>query len=149
MNEEVKEILEKHKNKKGPLMPILQDIQNKYGYLSNQSLKTISDELNISLEEIYSVATFYNQFKFSPKGKHEISLCLGTVCYVKGADLILNEITRLLGIKNGECTKDGKFSLDTTRCLGCCGMAPVLKIDENIYGNVKVTDIKKILDSYE
>jgi NADP-reducing hydrogenase subunit HndA len=103
----------------------------------------------MSLEEIYSVVTFYNGFKLSARGKYEISVCLGTVCYVKGSNEILDEITNILGIKDKECTKDGKFSLDTTRCLGCCSMAPVLKINDDIYGFVKKNEIKDILKKYE
>jgi NADP-reducing hydrogenase subunit HndA len=137
------------KANKESLITILQEIQRIYGYLSFDHLNYISEELNMSLEEIYSVATFYNQFKFNPKGKYDISICLGTVCYVKGANEIEEEVTNILGIKNGECTKDGKFSLDTTRCLGCCSMAPVLKINDDIYGFVKKSEVKNILSKYK
>lgn len=130
------------------LISILQEIQNEYGYLSFDNLNYISEIKDISLEEIYSVATFYNQFKLNLKSKYEINICLGTVCYVKGSNEILDEITKILGIKNGECTKDLKFSLDTTRCLGCCSMAPVLKINDDIYGYVKKSEIKDILSKY-
>lgn len=136
-------------NRNEPLISILQDIQSEFGYLSFDNLNYISETKDISLEEIYSVATFYNQFKLEPKGKYEISICLGTVCYVKGSDDILEEITKILGIKNGECTKDLKFSLDTTRCLGCCSMAPAIKINNDIYGFVKKEEIRNILNKYE
>lgn len=145
----VKEIDKIIEDNKESLIGILQGIQKKYGYLSFDNLNYVSEKLGISLEEIYSVATFYNQFKFIPKGKYDISICLGTVCYVKGANDILDEVTNILGIKNGECTKDGKFSLDTTRCLGCCSMAPVLKVNEDIYGSVKKSEVKNILDKYK
>jgi len=130
------------------LIAVLQATQEKYGFLSFEHLSFISEKMDMSLEEIYSVATFYNQFKLNPKGKYEINICLGTVCYVKGASEIAEEITNILGIKNGECTKDFKFSLDTTRCLGCCSMAPVLKINDDIYGFVKKSEVKNILSKY-
>ncbi len=135
-------------NNKESLISVLQDLQKKEGYLSFDSLSYMAEKLDISLEEIYSVATFYNGFKLTPKGKYEISICLGTVCYVKGSNEILEEITKVLGIKNGECTKDGKFSLDTTRCLGCCSMAPVIKINDDIYGFVKKSEVKDIIGKY-
>lgn len=136
-------------NRNESLISILQDIQSEYGYLSFDNLNYVSEVKDISLEEIYSVATFYNQFKLQAKGKYEINVCLGTVCYVKGSDEILDEITKILGIQNGECTKDLKFSLDTTRCLGCCSMAPVIKINNDIYGFVKKEEVKNILNKYE
>lgn len=145
----VKEIDKIIEDNKESLIGILQEIQKKHGYLSFDNLNYVSEKLGTSLEEIYSVSTFYNQFKFIPKGKYDISICLGTVCYVKGANDILDEVTNILGIKNGECTKDGKFSLDTTRCLGCCSMAPVLKVNEDIYGSVKKSEVKNILDKYK
>lgn len=143
------EILEKNKNLDGALMPILQQTQEVYGYLPYEIMCKIAAFLDKSVEEVYGVATFYTQFRLSPQGKYRISLCLGTVCYIKGAGDILNEIKNILGIDNGECTSDGKFSLDTTRCLGCCGLAPVMAINDKIYGNVQAKDIKKILDSCE
>jgi NADP-reducing hydrogenase subunit HndA len=133
---------------KESLIAVLQEIQKVYGYLSFENLNYASEKLGVSLEEIYSVATFYNQFQLNPKGKYQINVCLGTVCYVKGSDEILEEITKILGIQNGECTKDGKFSLDTTRCLGCCSMAPVLKINDDIYGFVKKSEVKDIISKY-
>lgn len=143
------EILENNKNVKGSLMPILQQTQEVYGYLPYEIMNKIAVFLEKPIEEVYGVATFYTQFRLSPQGKYRISLCLGTVCYIKGAGEILTEIKNLIGIENGECTPDGKFSLDTTRCLGCCGLAPVMAINDEIYGNIKVKDIKKILDSCE
>lgn len=131
------------------LISILQGVQKEDKYLSFEKLNYIAEKQNISLEKIYSIATFYNEFNFIPRGKYEINICFGTVCYVKGSQEIADEITKLLGIKNGECTKDALFSLDTTRCLGCCSMAPVLKINEDIYGYVKKAQIKDILDKYK
>ena len=147
--EQFEKILENNKNVKGSLMPILQQTQEIYGYLPYEIMNKIAVFLEKPIEEVYGVATFYTQFRLSPQGKYRISLCLGTVCYIKGAGEILTEIKNLIGIENGECTPDGKFSLDTTRCLGCCGLAPVMAINDEIYGSVKVKDIKKILDSCE
>lgn len=141
-------ILEKYKDIKTPLIPILEEVQDKYGYLSYDNLLYISSYLKMSLEEVYSVVTFYKYFKLNASGKYKISLCLGTVCYVKGSKDLLDEIESILGIKSGECTKDFKFSIDTTRCLGCCGMAPVIMINDDVYGNVKRSEIKNILSKY-
>jgi NADP-reducing hydrogenase subunit HndA len=139
MKDRVDKIINSNKES---LISILQNVQKENGYLSFDNLEYISEKLDMSLEEVYSVATFYNEFKLTRNGKYVISVCLGTVCYVKGADEILEEITRILGIKDKECTKDGKFSLDTTRCLGCCSMAPVLKINDDVYGSVKKSEVK-------
>ena len=132
-----------------PLIMILHGIQDYHGYLDYDIMEYLSKKINVSINEIYSVASFYNDFKVNPVGKYQINVCLGTVCYIKGSENIVNEITRILGIKSGECTKDYKFSLDTSRCLGCCGMAPVMSINGKVYGNLKVTDVEKILKEYE
>ena len=143
------EIIEKYRNSEGPLVMILHKAQEIYGYLPYEVMEIISKEVKISINEVYSVASFYTQFRLSKSGKYQIGVCLGTACYIKGADKIILEIQKLLGISDGECTKDGKFSLDTTRCLGCCGMAPVISVNDDIYGNVQVSDIGKILDNYK
>ncbi len=122
---------------------------SKYGYLSYEAMNIVSEELNISINEIYSVASFYKDFKMEPSGRYKISVCKGTVCYVNNSNEILEEIENILGIKEGEVTKDHKFSLDTSRCLGCCSMAPVIMINDKVYGNLKVSDIKRILKEYE
>lgn len=142
-------VIKKYKNVEGANMPILQDAQEIFGYLSFDVMNYISEHIDISVEKLYSIATFYSQFRFKPVGKYKISLCLGTVCYVKGSGIILDEITRILGIKNGECTSNGLFSLDTTRCLGCCGMAPVIMINDDVYGNVTKDKVKSILEKYK
>lgn len=147
--DKINKILDNYPKDQSPLIPILHEIEDLYNFLPVDVLNYISEKLDISLEYIYSVATFYNSFKLYEKGKYEISVCLGTVCYVKGSENILKEITKILNIKNGEITEDKKFSLDTTRCLGCCSMAPVLKINDDIYGSVKIEDVKSILEKYE
>lgn len=132
-----------------PLINILHKASDIYGYLPYEVMEIISKELNISINEVYSVASFYTSFRLSRSGKYQIGICLGTACYIKGNDKILIELQKLLGIGDGECTPDGKFSLDTTRCLGCCGMAPVISINDKVYGNLKVNEIKGILDKYK
>ena len=148
MDEKLVKILEKYKDKDGNLMPILQAIQVEYGYLSYSNLLYVSESLDISLEKIYGVATFYSQFKFNPSAKHKISVCLGTACYVKGSNDILEEVKDILKIKVGETTSDGLFSIENTRCLGCCSLAPVMMIDDKVYSEVKKSEVKGILDSY-
>ena len=129
-------------------MPVLQDAQGIYGYLPIEVQQMIADALEISLSEVYGVATFYSQFSLTPKGQHQISVCLGTACYVKGADKVLEEIEDQLGIKAGQCTADRKFSIDTCRCVGACGLAPVIMIGDKVYGKVTPAQIKDILDEY-
>ena len=137
------------KDEKGALMPILQKAQEIYGYLPIEVQKIISDETGISLEKIYGVVTFYSQFTLSPKGRYQMSVCLGTACYVKGSGDIYNKLMEKLGIVGGECTPDGKFSLDACRCIGACGLAPVMTINDEVYGRLKVDDIDDILAKYE
>ncbi len=141
-------VIDEAKNTPGCLMHILQEAQGIYGYLPMEVQKTIAEGLGISLSEVYGVATFYSQFSLKPKGKHRISVCLGTACYVKGSDKILAEIEKQLGIKCGECTEDGLFSIDSCRCVGACGLAPVMMIGEEVYGKLTPDMVKGILDSY-
>ena len=137
------------KDEKGALMPILQKAQGIYGYLPYEVQKIISDETGIPMEKIYGVATFYAQFALNPKGRHRISVCLGTACYVKGSGDIYNYLMEKLGIVGGECTPDGKFSLDACRCVGACGLAPVMMVNDDVYGRLTVDDIDDILAKYE
>lgn len=130
-------------------MPILQKAQDIYGYLPIEVQKIISDETGIPLEKIYGVVTFYSQFNLNPKGKYKISVCLGTACYVKGSGDIYNKLMEKLGIVGGECTPDGKFSLDACRCIGACGLAPGYDNYDEVYGRLKVEDIDDILAKYE
>lgn len=137
------------KDEKGALMRILQKAQDIYGYLPYEVQKIISDETGIPMEKIYGVATFYAQFALNPKGENRISVCLGTACYVKGSAKIYDHISEKLGISEGECTPDGKFSLDACRCVGACGLAPVMMINDDVYGRLNVDDIDGILAKYE
>lgn len=146
---ELKEVIAKHKEQPGGLMPILQEAQGIYGYLPIEVQTMIADGLDISLFEVYGVATFYSQFSLTPKGEHRVSVCLGTACYVKGSDKILEAVESHLGIKSGECTLDGMFSIDSCRCVGACGLAPVMMVDEDVYGKVTPEQVAEILDSYK
>lgn len=146
---ELLSVIHELEGEKGALMPIMQKAQEIYGYLPIEVQTMISDEMHVPLEKIYGVATFYSQFALNPKGRYQISVCLGTACYVKGSGDIYNKLMELLGIVGGECTPDGKFSLDACRCVGACGLAPVMMINEEVYGRLTVDDIEGILAKYE
>lgn len=137
-----------HKNDPGALMPVMHEAQNIYGYLPSEVQTVIADKLDIPLAEVYGVATFYSRFSLAPKGKHQISVCLGTACYVKGADKISEELEKELKIKCGGCTPDGRFSIDSCRCVGACGFAPVMIIDGEVYGKLTPDDVALILEKY-
>lgn len=145
---ELMKVIEAHKDQKGALMPVLQHAQDIYGYLPIEVQKIISDAMDIPMEKIYGVATFYSQFSLNPKGKNTISVCLGTACYVKGSGDIYNKLMEELGIAGGECTPDGKFSLDACRCIGACGLAPVLTVNDEVYGRLTVDDVEDIIKKY-
>ena len=145
----LREVIAKYKGQKGALMPIMQEAQDIYGYLPYQVQKIIADETGIPIEKIYGVATFYAQFAMSPKGKYVVSVCLGTACYVKGAGAVLEEVEKQLGIGDGECTPDGKFSIDVCRCVGACGLAPVMIVGGDVYGKMKPEMVEGILAKYE
>lgn len=147
--QKLKAVIEESRSTPGCLMHVLQEAQGIYGYLPIEVQSMIAEGLGISLSEVYGVATFYSQFSLKPKGKHRISVCLGTACYVKGSDKILEEIEKVLGIKCGECTEDGLFSIDSCRCVGACGLAPVMMIDNEVYGKLKPEMVKDILDKYK
>lgn len=144
----LKAVIESSRSTPGCLMHILQEAQAIYGFLPIEVQKIIAEGLEISLSEVYGVVTFYSQFSLKPKGKYRISVCLGTACYVKGSDKILEEIEKQLGIKCGECTEDGLFSIDSCRCVGACGLAPVMIVDGEVYGKLTAGDVKGILDKY-
>ena len=143
------EIIEKRKNEPGAIMPVLQEAQNVYGYLPIEVQQMVADGLGVPLSEVFGVATFYSQFSLTPKGKYNISVCLGTACYVKGSGTILEELSKDLGIEAEECTEDGKFSLTACRCIGACGLAPVITINDDVYGRLVPEDVKGILAKYQ
>lgn len=145
---QLRQVIEQYKGQGGALMPVLQKAQDIYGYLPVEVQKMISEELGVSMSEIFGVITFYSQFSLSPKGKYKISVCLGTACYVKGAGDVFDRLAQRLGLKNGECSQDGKFSLEACRCIGACGLAPVLTVNEDVYGRLVVDDVDDILAKY-
>jgi len=146
--EELKAAITSFRDTKGALIPVLQKAQDIYGYLPIEVQKIIASEMSIPLEEIYGVVSFYAQFYLSPQGKFKISCCMGTACYVKGAGELYDQISGKLGIKSGECTDDGKFSLEACRCIGACGLAPVLTVNENAYGRLTAEQVETILAKY-
>jgi len=137
------------RDEKGCLMPIMQKAQEIYGYLPYEVQRMIAEGLNIPVEKVYGVATFYSQFNLYPKGKYQISVCLGTACYVKGSGDVFTKLQEILGIAGGECTADGKFSLDACRCVGACGLAPVMMVNEDVYGRLTPDMVEDILAKYE
>lgn len=144
----VKEAIDRFRDMKGALIPVLHEVQDTYGYLPEDVLHLVSDELGIPMTDIYGVASFYSFFSLEPKGEHIIRVCMGTACYIKGAQSLIDRIGTDLGIKPGETTKDGKFTLEATRCLGACGLAPVMTIDDDVHGRLMQGDIPKVLKKY-
>ena len=145
---ELRKVIAENKDEKGALMPIMQKAQDIYGYLPIEVQTIIADEMGIPLEKVYGVATFYAQFALNPKGEYQISVCLGTACYVKGSGDIYAKLEEILGIKGGECTPDRKFSLDACRCVGACGLAPVMTSNGEVFGRITPKDVQGILDKY-
>lgn len=145
----LKETIARYIDDPGAVMPVLQEAQEIYGYLPFEVQKMVAEGLGVPLEEVYGVATFYSQFALSPKGKYNISVCLGTACYVKGSGDILDRLSDILGIEAEECTADGKFSLTACRCIGACGLAPVIMVNEDVYGRLTVEDVQGIIDKYK
>ena len=144
----LREVLQGLKGVKGCLMPALQQAQDIYGYLPKEVQIIVAEELGFSLSEVYGVVSFYSQFTIVPKGEFKIGVCLGTACYVKGSGDILAEVEKQLGIKAGGITPDGKFSIDATRCIGCCGLAPVMTVGDDVYGRITAKDVAGILAKY-
>ena len=136
------------KDNKSLLMKVMQDAQEIYGYLPYEVQVMIAEGMDVPLEKVYGVSTFYAQFALSPKGEYNVSVCLGTACYVKGSQEVLDKITEILGITEGECTADGKFSLEACRCIGACGLAPVMMINDEVYGKLTAKEIPEILKKY-
>lgn len=145
---QLKEVIAARKEQPGCLMPVLQQAQEIYGYLPIEVQAIVAEGLGISLSEVYGVATFYSQFRLNPKGIYRISICLGTACYVKGAAKILEAVERKLGIQVGECTPDGLFSLESCRCVGACGLAPVMMINDEVFGRMTPEQVPVILEDY-
>ena len=142
-------IIEKYKDTRGVLIPVLHEAQEVYGYLPLEVQRTIAEKLNIPLAEVYGVVSFYTQFSINPKGKYKINVCMGTACYVKGSNDILDKFKTRLSIDVGECTDDGKYSLDACRCIGACGLAPVVTVNDEVFGKLIADDVDGIIDKYD
>lgn len=147
--QQLKAVIAECKGDKTFVMHVMQQAQSIYGYLPYEVQVMIAEGMDIPLEKVYGISTFYSQFALSPNGKYNISVCLGTACYVKGSQQILDRICQELGIGAGECTADGKFSVTECRCIGACGLAPVITINEDVYGRLVPDDIPGILAKYE
>lgn len=145
---QLKAVIEECKDDKSLLMHVMQQAQLIYGYLPFEVQVMIADGMDIPLEKVYGVSTFYAQFALSPKGEYNISVCLGTACYVKGSQAVLDKICDLLGITPGECTDDGKFSIEACRCIGACGLAPVMMINDDVYGRLTPNEVEGIIAQY-
>ena len=142
------EIISRYKDEKTPLMMILSDIQKEFGYLPLEVQELISEQIGVPVAEIYGVVTFYSFFSLNPKGKYVIGVCLGTACYVKGSQQVIDKFSEIIGIKAGETSEDGLFTLDALRCIGACGIAPALTINGKVYPKVAVSDVPGIVEEY-
>ena len=146
---QLKAIIDECKGNNSLLMHVMQEAQSIYGYLPFEVQTMIADGMGVPLEKVYGISTFYAQFALSPKGEYNISVCLGTACYVKGSNNVLQRMGAALGIEPGECTEDGVFSLEACRCIGACGLAPVLMVNDDVYGKLTPDDVDKILAKYK
>ena len=146
--EKLKAVIDANKHDKSRLMAVMQQAQDIFGYLPIEVQNTIAEGMDVPLEKVYGVATFYAQFSLSPKGEYHISVCLGTACYVKGAGDLYTRLQEILGIGGDECTQDRRFSLTACRCIGACGLAPVLTVNEEVYGRLVVDDVDGIIAKY-
>ena len=146
---ELLEVIAAYKGQAGATIPVLHKAQEIYGYLPIEVQTMIAEGLDVPLAEVYGIVTFYAQFSLNPKGKYKIGVCLGTACYVKGSGDILEKIKSILGIDVDECTPDGKFSIEATRCIGACGLAPVITVNEDVYGRLVVDDVEDIIKKYQ
>lgn len=144
----INEIIDRYQNEETPLMLILSDIQKEYGYIPLEVQELVSERTGIPVAEIYGVVTFYSYFSLKPKGKYVIGVCLGTACYVKGSQQVIDKFSEILGIKPGETTEDGLFTLDALRCIGACGIAPAVSISGKVYSKVSVKEVPQIIESY-
>ena len=146
---QIREICERYKDEETPLMMILEAIQSEYGYIPIEVQELVSEVTGIPVAEIYGVVTFYSFFSLTPKGKYVVGVCLGTACYVKGSQLVIDKFSEILGIKPGETTKDGLFTLDALRCIGACGIAPALSINGKVYPKVSAGQVPNIIKEYQ
>lgn len=149
MDKKLKKIIEQYQGKPGAVISALEDIQEIYGYLPKEVLEQVSERLDVYLSQLFSMATFYSAFTLKPRGKHTIHVCLGTACHVRGAPKIVDELSRLLDVEPGDTTENKEFTLETVRCVGCCSLAPVIRIDKDTYGYNTMNRVPKILNNYK
>ena len=145
----IKDVCKSFGNKAGEVINVLHKVQGEFGYLPAEVQELVAQELNIPVSRVYGIVSFYSFFTMTPKGEHPISVCLGTACYVRGAEKVLDELKRQLGINVGEVTPDGKFSLTCLRCVGACGLAPVIEVGEKVYGRMTPDRVKDVLAEYK
>lgn len=148
-DEKLLQIAKKYEGNPKDIIEALHEVQNLYGYISDDAQKCLSKHLNVPMSEIYGIITFYSRFKLKPKGKYNIQICLGTACYVKGSAKIMEAFEKELNIKSGDITEDGMFSLEEVRCIGACGLAPAIVVNEDVYGKVTPDQVKEIIEKYK
>ncbi len=146
--EKIKSIAKRWEGKRGNLIMVLHELQDEYGYIPRDAALALSEVMDIPLARIYEVISFYHLFNLNPPGKHKISVCMGTACYLKGAPLLIEELKKLLGVDEGGTTEDGLFQLEVVRCLGCCGLAPVIMVDDKVFGKVRPEEVSGVLSQY-
>lgn len=149
IDDKLKAIANKYKSVDGGIIGALHEVQDTYGYIPEVAQKYLSSELNVPMSKIYGIITFYSRFSLKPKGKHHIQVCLGTACYVKGADKVLERFKQKLEIDEGKTTKDGMFSLESVRCIGACGLAPAIVIDNEVYGKMDEKKVDELIEKYK
>lgn len=147
--EVIRQIVEKYDRRESSLIAMMQDIQKTEGYLPKEALVTVAKEVGVPLSRLYALATFYKAFSLTPRGRHTVHVCTGTACHVRGAEKLMDKLERDLGVKEGETTEDGRFTLEGVRCVGCCGLAPVVVVGENFHGKLSQKDLDKVLAKYE
>jgi NADH-quinone oxidoreductase subunit E len=148
-NEKLNTIVAKYAGQNGSLIPVLQEVQRQFGYISGENMESLARKMSIPLSQVYGVATFYTQFRFRPHGKHTLKVCHGTACHVSGAEDISSTVEKMLDIETGETTKNRKFTLESVACLGCCSLAPVIMVDEKVYGRLNALKTKRVVRKYE
>ena len=147
--QKVKDFVKAYADTQGALIPILHEVQESFGYIPYDAMRIIADGLNIPITEVYGVVTFYSRFTLKPTGKYTVSVCMGTACYVKGSDRVLDRIEKKLGIRAGDSTDDGLYTIEATRCVGACGLAPIMTVNGEVYGKVTPDEVDQILEKYK
>ncbi len=149
IEQKIKQVIDENKTKKGTLIAVLHEVQDILGYVPYEAQKIVAEGLNVPLTDVYGVVTFYSRFTLNPVGKYKIGVCLGTACYVKGSDKVLEKVEKKLNLKAGKTSEDGLYSIEATRCIGACGLAPVITINEDVYGKLSPDEVEAILEKYK